>query len=283
MPPDQASLEGLFIGACQAELAALKPGNVHIHNANHRMTMDDFERSARVAAPHIAKLGAPIGSRIEAAMRATWDEVGKNTNLGILLLSAPLLAAAEIGGDLRGALAGVLMGLTIEDTKATYRAIALANPAGLGEVSDQDVRAEPTLRLIDAMALAADRDLIARQYVTNYALVFDRGVVHLAGMEARGWSEDWAIASCFLDFLGAEPDTHIQRKLGRLIAGRVQRAAASLSRKLIQADDPASLKDELLDVDNTLKNMNINPGTSADMTVASFLASRIPRVILGTG
>ena len=42
-----------FVAACEAELDALKPGNVHRHGeggAGHRMTVDDFVRSAAASA-----------------------------------------------------------------------------------------------------------------------------------------------------------------------------------------------------------------------------------------
>jgi len=69
-----------------------------------------------------------------------------------------LLSAAAIAPVLEGAAARPV-GQTI------LEAIRLANPGGLGRVSQQDVHDEPTQGLREVMALAADRDLIARQYV----------------------------------------------------------------------------------------------------------------------
>ena len=64
-----------------------------------------------------------------------------NTNLGILLLCAPLAAAAERGGtDLEATLAGILKNLDRGDAEQVFRAIRLANPGGLGEVPRYDVR-----------------------------------------------------------------------------------------------------------------------------------------------
>ncbi len=60
-------------------------------------------------------------------MRATRQAVGTNTNLGIVLLCAPLIRAAEMaGGDLRENLGKVLDGLDVEDTAAVFEAIVLA-------------------------------------------------------------------------------------------------------------------------------------------------------------
>lgn len=97
-----------FRDACRQELAALKPGNVHVHSPGHGLEVRDFELSADAAAPHIAARGARVGARIRAAVEATWGAVATNTNLGIVLLCAPLAAAAETarrGETLRCALA----------------------------------------------------------------------------------------------------------------------------------------------------------------------------------
>src|SRR5262249_39259617 len=153
--------------ACRDELAALKPGNVHAFADGHRMTVADFERSAAAAAGPLAERGARIGTRVLAAVEATRAAVGMNTNLGIILLGAPLAAAAgERPPDLRAALSRRLDALDREDARLAFRAIVLASPGGLGTAAHHDVRAPATVSLRDAMAEAADRDRIARQYVT---------------------------------------------------------------------------------------------------------------------
>ena len=52
---------------------------------------------AEVAAEPIARLGASVCARILGAIEATRAAVGQNTNLGIVLLCAPLARAAERG------------------------------------------------------------------------------------------------------------------------------------------------------------------------------------------
>src|ERR1700683_2653675 len=62
--------------------------------------------SVRARRPHG---GRRFGVRIGAPVDATLKAVGQNTNLGIILLCAPLAAAAEAeDAPLRSALAGVL-------------------------------------------------------------------------------------------------------------------------------------------------------------------------------
>ena len=61
---------------------------------------------------------------------------------------------------------------TVEDAREVYAAIRLANPGGLNDAAEQDVRDEPTVTLHEAMALAKDRDSVARQYADNFSDVF---------------------------------------------------------------------------------------------------------------
>jgi len=89
-----AQVAQAFRDACLAELDALKPGNVHRFGDDPRMSVTDFETSARVAAAPLAQECASVGARIRASVAATMSAVGHNTNLGIVLLCAPLATAA---------------------------------------------------------------------------------------------------------------------------------------------------------------------------------------------
>src|SRR5262245_36918074 len=60
-----------FVAACRDELEAPKPGNVHLFAAGHRMTADDFVRSAEAAAEPLTAPGARVGERILRAVEAT--------------------------------------------------------------------------------------------------------------------------------------------------------------------------------------------------------------------
>jgi triphosphoribosyl-dephospho-CoA synthase len=269
-----------FRSACVAELDALKPGNVHVFADGHRLTAAQFVRSAEAAAAPLAARGAHVGRRILAAVAATRDAVGTNTNLGIILLCAPLAAAAETGrAELRAALTGVLDDLGIADAAFAFRAIMLASPAGLGSVAENDVSEPARVTLRQAMAEAADRDRIARQYVTAYADVFDAGLPRLAAATARGWAEEWAITAVYLGFLADFPDSHIVRKYGAAVAKSVQDAAMGFQAKLQSSWDPSRLTGELLAWDAELKTNNINPGTSADLTVATLFARRLATIL----
>src|SRR5439155_13005186 len=122
-----------------------------------------------------------VGRAILTAVVGTKAAVGQNTNLGIVLLLVPLMRAGD-APDFRRAVGGVLAELDVADARDAFEAICLASPGGLGDSPEQDVREEPTVTLLEAMKMAADRDLIARQYANGYADVFDFGVpAFLAG------------------------------------------------------------------------------------------------------
>jgi triphosphoribosyl-dephospho-CoA synthetase len=83
-------LADAFKAACMAELEALKPGNVHIFADGHGMTVQDFIISAEAASAVIAQPNLSLGARILQSVQATHDAVQTNTNLGMILLGAPI-------------------------------------------------------------------------------------------------------------------------------------------------------------------------------------------------
>lgn len=278
-----ARIAAAFAAACRDEIDALKPGNVHVFADGHRMTAAQFIHSAEAAAGPLSLTGAGIGRRILGAVEATLTAVGTNTNLGIILLCAPLAAAAEQQGcELRAALSRPLAALDIEDARLAFRAIALASPGGLGHVEQHDIHAPATISLRDAMAAAADRDRIARQYVTGFEDVFVAGRQALAAAQARALDPRSATLAVFLAFLAAFADSHIVRKHGVAIAEEVRRAAGDFHARF-QAENPAHLTDDLLAWDRALKERSINPGTSADLTVATLFAARLAGILPSAG
>lgn len=268
--------------ACLAELDAPKPGNVHTFAGGHRMTMGDFILSAHAAAAPLSAAGARIGARILGAVEATSAAVGANTNLGIILLCAPLAAAAEVDLDksqLRAALRRVLRGLDVEDAAQTFLAIVKAAPAGLGKSARHDVFAPASVSLLQAMAEAADRDRVARQYTTDFGEIFELGLPLFEAARNSHAEQKWATLTVFLGFLAGFPDSHIARKLGAEKAAEVQREATKFQSRLRAAERPAEILPTLLAWDAALKADGINPGTSADLTVATLFAYRLRTVL----
>jgi triphosphoribosyl-dephospho-CoA synthetase len=354
------TIAAAFVEACLEELAAPKPGNVHIHAPGHRMTVEDFARSAEVSAPLLCRPGARLGRRILDAATATREAVGQNTNLGILLLCGPLAMAAERRADSRvherrhsanaswrssswpspswpspswpglsgppiaaraatggpdqpghdqenepghdekskpgrdeenesghdeesepghagerrprpigtGAVHAIIAASDLADAEAVFAAIRLANPGGLGSAPRHDVRQPATVTLPEAMARAAGRDSIARQWSNGFADILGLGLATYAAARASGAEPPDASLAVYLAFLSAFPDSHVTRKHGAAVAAELQREAA------LVAGGRKALAD-MLAWDAQLKAAGINPGTSADMTVATAFAWRL--------
>jgi triphosphoribosyl-dephospho-CoA synthase len=272
----EVRIAAAYVEACLAELDAPKPGNVHRFAAGHRMQAADFVRSAEASAASVAAKGARVGTRVRAAVEATLEAVGQNTNLGIILLCAPLAAAAEAeDAALRPALARTLDRLDRTDAADVFAAIAAANPGGLGRAARHDVNAPAEATLGQAMAEAAERDRIARQYVTAYEDIFTLGLPALANARERLGDGRWPTLAVYLMFLGAIPDTHIARKFGVGAAEAVRREAAGWGRAFAAARHPDEIEGRLMTWDAALKSRGINPGTSADLTVATLFAASL--------
>jgi triphosphoribosyl-dephospho-CoA synthase len=259
--------------ACIWEATARKPGNVHRYRDFADVTLIDFLTSALALAPVLDQAeGRPIGETVLTAVQATRRLVAANTNLGIILLLAPL-ATVRTGDDLRAGVEDVLGCLTVNDSRAVYQAIRLAQPGGLDSVPEQDIRTEPTLPLRDIMALAAGRDLIARQYVNGFQEVFGEGIpALLQGLEKTGCLEN-AIIYTHLNFMSRHPDSLIARKRG---LGEAEEASR-LARGVLEAGWPHSAlgHQAIAQLDTWLQEQGHerNPGTSADLVTASLFAA----------
>jgi len=273
-PADVAAAAQL---ACLLEARAPKPGNVSPGSDFADVGYDDFVASAAaIGTPLAAAAVTPVGALIRAAIEATSRWAPSNTNLGIVLLLAPLVKAVLLEDgprSLRAAVADVLDTTTVDDAREVYAAIRLANPGGLGRASREDVAREPSLPLREVMRLAADRDGIAREYATGFVTTFETGMPALQQARADGLGWDDAIVETFLTLLAASPDTHIARRAGRDRAASVSRLAVSVLAdggvrthvgRLAVARFDRSLRDE---------RNSANPGTTADLTAAAIFVT----------
>jgi triphosphoribosyl-dephospho-CoA synthase len=261
--------------ACVWETTAQKPGNVHRFADFEDAGFVDFLVSAAAIGPVLdTARGRRVGDTILEAVRATRGVTNTNTNLGILLLMAPL-AAVPVPGELRIGAGRILDELDVQDARAVYEAIRLAVPGGLSHVHDQDIRDEPTQTLRQVMALAADRDLIARQYADGFWEIFEDGLPALRRGLDEAASLEGAIVTCHLHLMAQFPDTLIARKRGPVEAEE----AAQRARWVLDAGWPhdACGRAALADLDAWLRGVGHarNPGTTADLVTAClFIALR---------
>jgi triphosphoribosyl-dephospho-CoA synthase len=78
-----------------------------------------------------------------------------------------------------------------------------------------------------------------------------------------------------LGFLAHLPDSHIARKFGVERAQAVRAMAQPFDKLMQDTADPERIAPRLMAFDAELKSAGLNPGTSADLTVASLFALRI--------
>lgn len=267
-------LEKYYKQACEIELRAFKPGNVSIYADGHEMTVADFRRSAEVSAAPLCNPLYCLGEKIYYAVKATREAVGCNTNLGIILLCAPLIEAASLlssDASLRQALHTVLVNTSVIDAQWAFKAIALASPGGLGQAARHDVHDSAAITLTQAMQLASNKDRLALQYLTDYKDIFDFALLTYYNAMDKWGSRDWAAVAVYVDLLRHFPDSHIVRKYGNQHCEMVAVKMALLYEELSRSESPDNLLPLLHSIDSELKSKGVNPGTTADLTVATVL------------
>jgi triphosphoribosyl-dephospho-CoA synthase len=259
-------------------VSAAKPGNITPAHDFADTTYADMVRSGLALGPVFARervLRRGVGELIADGVEATARVARTNTNLGILLLFAPLIGAAvtrQAGESLRAAVERILAALDVDDAAAAFAAIAAARPGGLGEAPEHDVRGPARVSMREAMAAAAHRDSVASEYATGYAIVFDSGMPLLDDALRSAPSTLDAIVSLHLGLLASHPDTLIARKAGDAAAQAVSAAARGVR------DGARSLAnfDSWLRADGN----RLNPGTTADLVAATLLAALLSGVRL---
>ena len=266
MNPDRIrrSLIAAYIDVCRLDVESIKPGNVFRGSDLRDMRAEDFLTSAEVTAEVLTDPDLLLGEAVYRAVERTRTAVGCNTNLGILLLTAPMLQAIwrERGrASLQTRVGEVLRDTSPAQTARLMQAIALAEPGGLGSAARFDVR----------------------QYINDFAEVFELAIPGYVGRLSRWDDERWAFTGLFLDILKRFPDTHILRRHGPRKAEWVRRLAKEVADALDRVRDPRDAQDQVLALDTLLKRDRVNPGTSADLTVASALATRLIRIQATSG
>lgn len=278
--------------ACLLEVSAAKLGNVHPGASFSDMHHSHFLASALAISPIFDRAQTrSVGNLVLDAVRATRSMVGRNTNLGTLLLFAPLAKAHAVRianrheassapsacNSLRASLENVLEQLTADDCRNVYSAICIAAPSGLGTREQADVAGPAPDDLLAAMAEVADVDAVARQYVNNYEDIFKRiGPWLRQELEATGQPLE-AVCRAQLRWLAYEVDGLIVRKAGLNVAREVQQRAQRTAQECLKNSAPLAHQPSVQGLDMYLRSdgHRLNPGTTADLIAGGLLAMLI--------
>jgi triphosphoribosyl-dephospho-CoA synthase len=278
LPKTRSPLGPLTIGQCFTlatimEATAPKPGNVHRGADFEDLSYPDFIVAAALIGPIFdLAVELPLGQTILSAVMATRSAVATNANLGTILLVAPL-AKVPRTVSLKDGVADVLGNLSPQDAADVYEAIRRANPGGMGKVESGDLADAPPDDLVAAMRLAAERDMVARQYAGGFAEVLDVVVPRLERALASGWTLAESIVRVHLELMGEFPDSLIARRRGIDVA----RQAAAMAHRVLSSGSPGDEAYErgLRDLDFWLRADGHlrNPGTTADLVAAGLFAA----------
>jgi triphosphoribosyl-dephospho-CoA synthase len=237
-----------------------KPGNVDRCHDYPETRLEHFLASTIFARQALEEAGegkGRIGEIIGHAVRDTNCHEGGNTHFGAFILLVPLL----YGKDIPGAI--VAVGKTdTSDAIAFYKAFAMTS-VKMNDTDELDVNDPHTLTMIrdremtllDIMQHSAAHDMVARQWVTGFPLV--RRGADLLNQFGPGRQ---AIVNTFLTLLATEPDTFIAKKHGIGIAQET----------MLRARDVLDGKLSAQQMDEDCIQRDINPGSIADITIASI-------------
>lgn len=260
--------------ACLLEVSVEKPGNVTKSRSFNDVAFENFAVSAEaISSVFIDAHQASVGQSILRAVQKTRALTPTNTNLGIILLLAPLAKAAGLGcpEGLRAGTSQVLALLSVDDAIKAYEGIRLAHPGGLGRADCCDVFNEQiTITLLESMKFARGWDSVAREYSTDFEITFEMGYVVLGELWDAGYSISESIIQMYITLLAHIPDTLIARKNGQAVAEKISRKA----KKVLNAGGVFS-KDgqrQIIKLDNVLRDggHRLNPGTTADLVAAAL-------------
>jgi len=261
---------------CDTEIKSLKPGNVHKYSEGHGMNLKDFLKSSLIISKCLTKNNLDLGKKILISVNEIQNKIKKNTNLGIILMLSPIATIVQEEGviskeELLKKIKSLIKKQNIKNSIPIFKAISLTSPGGLGFSKKYDVNEPPNTNLYKAMEFAKKKDLIARQYCNGFEDIYKIGIPAYKKFYNKWGKVDWALTGVYLTFLKKFNDSHIVRNKGNKIATIVKKEAKKYYFFLKRNKNLTKIKKKLLIFDKKLKSKKINPGTTADLTVATLL------------
>lgn len=265
---DAESVAELAERAAVLEVSTEKPGSVTPTKSFKDLHYKDFTDAAHAMRAHMkeAAEGGPIGKAIYDSFQPSTT----NVNFGIVLMFAPLAAAAgksQSIRDLRINLRKVLKRATAEDTVWIYKAMRKCDLGGMklkdNSLSDLDVFSDRALEKIkneaitplDVFRKVADIDRLASEWVSAYQICFGFAK-RLKNLDENN------IRDTYLEILSQYPDTFIARKVGLEEAKGVSEMAGEVIAGGMDIDE--------FDAYLRYRGSSLNPGTTADLTAATL-------------
>ena len=271
------NLQIAYLFACRKDIELIKPGNVNIKSPHPDTKAEDYLESSLLSSKELFKTDYSLGERILNSIKITRSKVKTNTNLGIILLCAPIIHACIYFNNLtmREGIKKTLSSSTVKDTQDLCMAINISAPGGLGTREIYDTASKPTVNILEIMNHSASYDRISYQYSHDYSDIFDFIIPRLVLLNKKHNSLDISLSLMFMEILAKIPDSHISRKFDDKIAKKTSNNASDLLKILDREYSPDYLADRLNNLDYEYKKKGINPGTTADLLVASLMIYKI--------
>ena len=263
-------------------MESLKPGNVHKFSKTNDMSVKDFLKSSLIISTCLTKKKSNLGKKILNSVKEIQKKVKKNTNLGIILMLSPIVSVVLKEGmiskeKLVKEIKILIKKQSIKDSIPIFKAISITSPGGLGFSKKYDVNKIPKINLYKAMEYSKKRDLIARQYCNGFEDIYNTGIPAYKKFYNKCGKVNWALTGVYLTFLKKFNDSHIVRNKGREIATNVRKEAQKYYFFLKRNKNLNKIKKKLLFFDKKLKSKRINPGTTADLTVATLFFEKVTK------
>ena len=271
------NLKNAYLFACRKDIELIKPGNVNIKSPHSDTNAEDYLESSLLSSKELFKPDYSLGERILNSIKITRSKIKTNTNLGIILLCAPIIHACIYFNNLtmREGIKKILSSSTVKDTQDLCMAINISAPGGLGTREIYDTASKPTVSILEIMNHSASYDRISYQYSHDYSDIFDFIIPRLVFLNKKHNSLDISLSLMFMEILAKIPDSHISRKFDDKIAKKTSNNASDLLKILDREYSPDYLADRLNNLDYEYKKKGINPGTTADLLVASLMIYKI--------
>ena len=110
-------------------------------------------------------------------------------------------------------------------------------------------------------------------------IIFDFAVLEYNRAFVLSGDCGWAALAVFCEMLARFPDSHIERKYGKQYSEWVGAEMSLLCEALKTANKLEEVLPMLYGMDDAFKAKKINPGTTADITVAAVLVVLLEQLI----